>query len=236
LTGAAVPVIAIAPEGSTIYAFAEGIHSPAGFRGLFKSTDGGASWTELSQGLETLRNARIGVTAILTGPLHSNTVYIGTAGAGVFRSTDGGATWSPLNDGLGNLNVRVLAMSRNGLGVLYAGTAGGVFANTLTFASAPVVTGLRFDRSIVATGASYAANFSGDNLTDEAFFDVRYTAPGSNESGVAVNWQKGLAANHSVPAGITLGTWTVNGVRAHQIETDHSGNFVPVSAMITVSP
>jgi photosystem II stability/assembly factor-like uncharacterized protein len=237
LTGAAVTVMAIAPEGSSIYASTEGVHSqPAGFRGLFKSTDGGASWAELSQGLETLRSARIRVTAILTGPPNSDTVYLGTAGAGVFRSTDGGATWSPLNDGLGNLNVRVLALSRNGPGVLYTGTASGVFANTLTFVPVAVVAGLQFDRSIVTTGSSYSANFSGDNLTDGTFFDVRYTAPGSNDSGIAVNWQKGLAANHSLPAGIASGTWTITGVRAHEIENDHTGRFFPVSASITVSP
>jgi uncharacterized delta-60 repeat protein len=98
----------------------------------------------------------------------------------------------------------------------------------------PVVTGLRFDRSIVATGSSYLVNFSGDNLTDETFFDVRFTAPGSNDSVVVLNWQTGLAANHSVPAGTTSGIWNISGVRAHKIESDHNGNFVSVSAMITV--
>jgi photosystem II stability/assembly factor-like uncharacterized protein len=73
LTVSAVTVMTIDPAGSTIYASTEGVHSqPAGFRGLFKSTDGGASWAELSQGLEALRNARIRVTAILTGPPNSH--------------------------------------------------------------------------------------------------------------------------------------------------------------------
>jgi hypothetical protein len=100
----------------------------------------------------------------------------------------------------------------------------------------PVVTGLRFDRVSVATGSSYSVNFSGPSLTDETFFDVRFIAPGSNDSVVVLNWQSGLAANHSVPAGSTAGIWTINGVRAHKIETDHSGRFAPVSATITVSP
>ena len=100
----------------------------------------------------------------------------------------------------------------------------------------PVVTGLRFDRMSVATGSSYSANFSGSNLTDEMFFDVRFTAPGSNDSAVVLNWQTGLTANHSVPAGTTSGIWTINGGRAHRIETDHIGNFVAVSATIAVSP
>jgi uncharacterized delta-60 repeat protein len=114
----------------------------------------------------------------------------------------------------------------------------GSLDNTFRGAPLPVVWSLRFDRSSVFTGSSYSAIFSGSNLTDETFFDVLFTAPGSNDSVVALNWQKGLGgilgANHSVPAGITSGSWTINGVRAHNIETDHSGNFFPVAARITV--
>jgi hypothetical protein len=51
-----------------------------------------------------------------------------------------------------------------------------------------------------------------------------------------LNWQRGPAANHGVSADITLGSWTITGVRAHEIETDHTGIFFPVSATITVSP
>jgi hypothetical protein len=68
------------------------------------------------------------------------------------------------------------------------------------------------------------------------FFDVRFTQPGNSESAVVLNWQKGLAANHEVPAGIAPGIWTITSVRAHEIETDHTGSFFPVSATITVSP
>jgi uncharacterized delta-60 repeat protein len=102
--------------------------------------------------------------------------------------------------------------------------------------SVPMITGLQFNRATVAAGSSYSVDFWGPNLTDETFFDVRFTAPGSNESAVVVNWQKGLAANHSVPADLTLGTWTINGVRAHNIEADHSANFVSVRAEMTVYP
>jgi uncharacterized delta-60 repeat protein len=124
----------------------------------------------------------------------------------------------------------------------------GTFDNTFGTAigSVPMVTGMQFDpiRSpffclsilCVAAGSSYSVDFSGPNLTDETFFDVRYTAPGRNDSAVVTNWQKGLGANHSVPADTASGTWTINGVRAHQVETDHSGNFVAVWATITVSP
>lgn len=99
---------------------------------------------------------------------------------------------------------------------------------------AQVVTELRFDRMNAVAGSSYSANVSGSNLTSETFFDVRFTSPGSNASAVVLNWQRGLTERHDVPAGLAAGAWTINGVRAHQIETDHTGNFFPVSATITV--
>jgi hypothetical protein len=98
-----------------------------------------------------------------------------------------------------------------------------------------VVRDLKFDRTNVVAGSSYLVNVSGSNLTTETFFDVRFISPGSNESAVVLNWQKGPAASHALPAGIAPGIWTINGVRAHEIETDHTGIFFPVSATITVS-
>src|SRR5262249_54560144 len=62
------------------------------------------------------------------------------------------------------------------------------------------------------------------------FFDVLFASPGSNESAVVLNWQKGLAATHDVAACTASGVCTINGVRGNQIETDHTDNFVPVSA------
>jgi hypothetical protein len=123
--------------------------------------------------------------------------------------------------------------------------AGGGFGGNLASAElyvppllvpVPVVTDLRFDRTTVTAGTSYSVNISGSNLTPQTFFDVRFIAPGSTLSGVVLNWQKGVAVGHSVLAGTASGIWTINGVRAHQIETDHTGSFVPVSATITVSP
>ena len=99
-----------------------------------------------------------------------------------------------------------------------------------------VVTELQFDRMNAIAGTSYSFNVLGSNLTPETFFDIRFTSPESNVSDVVLNWQRGVAASHAVPVGTAPGTWTINGVRAHQIETDHTGSFIPVRATITVSP
>ena len=105
---------------------------------------------------------------------------------------------------------------------------------TITVAALPVVTVLQFDRPSVLAGDSYLVNLSGSNLTPRTFVDVRFTAPGSNTSNVALNWQTGLAASHALPLDTAPGNWTINGVRAHQDEADHIGDFNPVSATITV--
>jgi hypothetical protein len=93
----------------------------------------------------------------------------------------------------------------------------------------PVVNAVRFDRMVVPAGSYYSVDLSGSNLTPEMYFDVRFTGPESND------WQKGLVIIHAVPAGLALGSWTITGMRAHEIETDHTGIFFPVSATITVS-
>jgi len=84
-------------------------------------------------------------------------------------------------------------------------------------------------------GGSYSVNLSGSNLSAQTFFDVRFTAPGSDSSDVVLNWQRGVVLSHDVPTDLASGMWAINGVRAHEIETDHTGNFDPVSATIIVS-
>ena len=88
----------------------------------------------------------------------------------------------------------------------------------------------------VAAGTSYLVDISGPNLTPETFFDVRFSIPGSDTYAVVLNWQRGLTVSHGVPAGTAAGSWTINGVRAHEEEADHTGDFTPLNATITVSP
>jgi Galactose oxidase, central domain len=101
---------------------------------------------------------------------------------------------------------------------------------------ASITTDLRFDQTTVATGSSFTSTFSGSNLSVDTFFDVRFSAPGSDATDVVLNWQRGNVAAHDASAGIAPGVWTIRGVRAHRVETDHTGIFFPVQATITVSP
>jgi photosystem II stability/assembly factor-like uncharacterized protein len=98
--------------------------------GVFKSTDGGASWS--SAGLEDTA-----VTVLAIDPANSSTLYAGTESnytpqgfRGMFKSTDSGASWLPINNGLASLfdtrsSLTALVIDPHNSNILYAGTSGG---------------------------------------------------------------------------------------------------------------
>jgi hypothetical protein len=84
----------------TVYA---GIEDAA----LFKSTDGGMTWAELT-GVRTHRSAPawqpgaggLGLHTIVIDPSRPERMHIAISAAGVFRTDDGGETWTATNRGL----------------------------------------------------------------------------------------------------------------------------------------
>src|SRR5262249_55058760 len=95
--------------------------------GVFKSTDGAASWVN-SGALDG-----IFVYALAIDPSLPGTLYAGTFDYGVFKSTDGAARWQAVNTGLpgvpGDTRVYALAIDPSTPRRLYAGTfGGGVFS------------------------------------------------------------------------------------------------------------
>ena len=82
--------------------------------GVFKTSDGGANWVAVSNGL-TSKDVRA---------LHSSDdyLYAGTYGGGVFKTNDSGANWVAVSNGLTNKDVLALHSSGD---YLYAGTHGG---------------------------------------------------------------------------------------------------------------
>ncbi len=65
--------------------------------GIFKSTDGGDNWQQLTEGLPTERVGRIGIAV---APTNSNLVYaiVDAKQGGIYRSDDAGATWRKMSD------------------------------------------------------------------------------------------------------------------------------------------
>ncbi|WP_347373194.1 T9SS type A sorting domain-containing protein [Aequorivita sp. Q41] len=69
--------------------------------GIYKTTDGGANWTELTSGLPSLasQKGRIGLDISQSNPNVLYARYADAAGniQGVYKTTDGGATWVAVN-------------------------------------------------------------------------------------------------------------------------------------------
>jgi hypothetical protein len=90
-------------------------------QGVYKTTDGGATWEPKNHGLTSLSiRARL-----LIDPTDPGTLYVGTtSGAGVFTSHDGGENWEPLSDGLPNQQIYDLSMDPQDSHTIYAATRG----------------------------------------------------------------------------------------------------------------
>ena len=91
--------------------------------GVFKSTNGGASWTAINAGLTGTYGGAPAVFALAIDPSAPTTLYASTYGGGVFKTTNGGGSWSAINAGLniGNI-VLALAIDPSAPATLYAGT------------------------------------------------------------------------------------------------------------------
>jgi len=89
--------------------------------GVFKSSNGGDSWTAINSGLTSSE-----VLGLAIDPQTPAILYARTFGA-IFKSSNGGESWSGINAGLTNTEVFALAIDPRTPTTLYAGTFGGVF-------------------------------------------------------------------------------------------------------------
>lgn len=119
-------------DSNVVYAAAEGpLWAAGGERGLYKSVDGGVSWT-----LSLEINADTGVTSVEFDPSNPDTLYAaayqrrrsvasfvgGGPDSGIYKSTDAGKSWRKLTVGLpkGDTGKIGLAVSRLDPRVVYA--------------------------------------------------------------------------------------------------------------------
>lgn len=111
--------------------------------GLWKSTDGGATWSSNTDLLPS-----ISISDIVIDPTNTQIMYLATGdkygiywqyetwghySAGVLKSTDGGATWNPTGLSYALANVAViqrLIIDPSNTSTLYAATHAGIFKTT----------------------------------------------------------------------------------------------------------
>jgi uncharacterized protein (TIGR03437 family) len=124
----------LAPStNSTLYAvFAQ---SDGDLLGIFRSTDGGASWLQVA--LPQARGQDNYNLALVVDPLEANIVYYGTqansnyTGGTLWRSKNGGASWSDISLGTGGVflheDTHVIVISPTDRNTLFTGNDGGIW-------------------------------------------------------------------------------------------------------------
>lgn len=92
------------------------LYAATGGEGVFKSEDGGATWSDLNNGLADMQ-----VYSVAIDPVHPEFQYAGTA-SGLYRTTQGGTLWEPVNVGLYNTYVDPVTVAPAAPGTIYLGT------------------------------------------------------------------------------------------------------------------
>lgn len=129
----AMAINPVSPQ--TLYAATLNLSSLPVLGRVYKTTDGGANWTEASTGIS---GQDVRALFIDRADPTGETIYAGTGGdganpGGVYRSTNGGATWNSLSIGLPAYAATSLAMPTRTVGTsprILAGTNAGVWDYT----------------------------------------------------------------------------------------------------------
>src|SRR5215212_7791695 len=134
-------------DSDTVYVAAQGpLWGPGGDRGLYKTTDGGKTWTKVlnisentgvTDVVQDPRNPNVLLAASYQRRRHVYTIVNGGPESAIHRTTDGGKTWTKVRAGLpgGDLGRIGLVMSPTDPDTIYAQVEaaekqGGIFRST----------------------------------------------------------------------------------------------------------
>src|SRR5439155_960615 len=167
-------------------------YGPNADRGIFRSTDGGTSWTKV-----LYRNATTGASDLVFDPKDPQVVYAalweafrtpyslsdGGPGSGLFKSTDGGTTWKELtkNPGLPQSEV---------LGKVTIAVAGGDSRRLYAMVEAKDCGLFRSDDG----GATWTRVNRERRLWQRAFYFIRMTADPVDPDAICMLWAAGRVA------------------------------------------
>jgi photosystem II stability/assembly factor-like uncharacterized protein len=168
-----IRAIAIAPSDPATIVVAKGAS-------VYRTTDGGAVWAILPNGLpgKTITNIEI-------SPVDRGTVYVtaaGTSGASVYVTTNGGSSWNPRAEGLPPFSALVVRFDPTDPSTLYAGTDVGVYRTSDGGATwSPFGTGMPavsvYDLRLLPDGSVVRAATHGRGIWELAVTDVDNSAP-----------------------------------------------------------
>jgi len=101
-------------DHNTIYACSER-------NGVFKSTDGGANWCQVNEGLRVRKAKRIVIDPA------SGVLYLGTYYDGIYKSTDEGSTWQKTSSSIFNADCEDIAVNPRNPDSIYIAARNGYF-------------------------------------------------------------------------------------------------------------
>ena len=169
---------------------------------VFKTTDGGATWTDVTNGLPD-----VPVNSIVMDPSSNRTVYAGTD-VGAFVSINGGTTWKRLGTGMPKVSVwqldydashAVLAAGTHGRGAYTLDTGASTPGLVVSSSDAgkPVGPGSTVNYTITVKNVGNAAA-TGVTISEPIPANTSFVSVGSGGTygGGSVRW-----AGLSVPAG-----------------------------------
>jgi len=114
-----------------------------GLKGIFKSTNSGASWSQLTspQKIKSAGNiSYLGTqgwygSAIAVDPFNHNNIYVG--GIDMMKSANGGSSWNQISywdpyygTPVAHADHHIIAFDPNNSGVLYSGNDGGIYKSS----------------------------------------------------------------------------------------------------------
>jgi len=219
-----VTAIAIDPANpATIYT---GHGDTPGAGGINKSTNGGASWTLLTNGVP---NA--GVFTLIATP---SAVYAAVNSNGVIKTTNGGSSWTKVATGLWTTSVISLVVHPTDQAVLFAGTTGIGLADAFVTKLNASGSGVLFSTFVGGSGEdignSIAVDGGGNIAIAGQTFSTNFPVVNAVQSSVTLieNCGTGFVTklNPAVPS-YTFSTYLGGGRcdLANSVATDSSGNI-----------
>ena len=220
-------------------------------QGLWKTTDGGATWTFLHNGAPAASQCFPVITAACSGqgvrkvvldPSNPAIVYAASYARGVWRSVDGGSTWEQIKPSLLSLDAAMrpeIAVTRlaNGKTRMYVGegSSGGVVLingqpfprHSRLFRSDDVASGVPTFVDLTSPDPAQPGFGSFDYCTGQCWYDnLVYTPPGHPDIVyVGGSYQYGEPA--AISHGRALILSTDAGVSFTDMTKDTTGTFYP---------
>ena len=173
--------------------------------GIFKSTNGGSSFTQTTVPTE-LQSGAWYAGGFAAHPTQVNTAYLLMSLSDkphIYRTTDGGSTWASIstNNGFPNVATYCLAVNPNNLNEIWVGTEIGLFISTNNGAS------WSYSNNGLPAVMVREITFQGTTAVVATFGRGLFTAELSTS--VTLNAPTGVAASNTTTSATTI-SWTDN--------------------------